>query len=304
MNGHSQGKKIRRNISGVLLLDKPQGISSQQAVTRVKYLYQATKAGHTGSLDPLATGMLPICLGEATKFADYLLSAQKSYQVVARLGQVTHTGDAEGEIIAEHPVTETILNNIEAVLPQFRGAIQQIPPMYSALKHQGQPLYRLARRGQTIERAPRDIYIYTLDRLAAAHPWQLRLQVTCSKGTYIRTLVEDIGTALGCGAHILELRRLQVHNYKAEHMLTFAQLVGDLDALLLPISTLVEYLPKAVISAECAGRLQQGIAVEAAFSQDSHDGKWQIFTHAGEFLGLGERRENNKIAPKRLLVGQ
>ncbi|MFI4954380.1 MAG: tRNA pseudouridine(55) synthase TruB [Gammaproteobacteria bacterium] len=296
-------KKKLRNIHGVLLVDKPKGISSRQAVSQVKYIYQAKKAGHTGSLDPLATGMLPICLGEATKFADYLLSAQKNYQVVAKLGQTTNTGDAEGEIIQEKLVTECMLANIDNILKHFRGNIQQIPPMYSAIKHQGQPLYKLARRGQTVDRAPREVTIYELERLSNDNPLQLSLQVVCSKGTYIRTLVEDIGAALGCGAHVLELRRLQVHTYNIDQMLTIDQIVGDIDGLLLPMTTLTEYLPTAVISQALVQRLRQGIAVEADFKSENTEGKWQILTETGEFLGLGERLDDNKISPKRLLVG-
>jgi tRNA pseudouridine55 synthase len=299
---------MKRTITGVLLLDKPQGISSQKAVTRVKNIYRAAKGGHTGSLDPLATGVLPICLGEATKCADYLLTAQKTYQVTAQLGQTTDTGDAEGEIIIETLVTETMLSQIDSILPNFTGVIQQIPPMYSAIKHRGQPLYKMARRGVVIERSARDITIYELQRLPNKKPNQLTLRVACSKGTYIRTLVEDIGQALGCGAHVLELRRLQVHNYSIEQTVSYESIqhmsLEALDELLLPITSLVYYLPKATISVAVAPLVKNGIPVDAEFNCEDAEGKWQILTEAGEFLGLGERTRDNKIAPKRLLVGQ
>ena len=212
-----------RSISGVLLLDKSLEITSNQALQRVKRLYQAKKAGHTGSLDPLAHGMLPICLGEATKFSHFLLESDKEYKVIAKLGEITATGDAEGPIIEKRDIYPFSEQELIAVLNRFKGAITQTPPMYSALKHQGQPLYELARKGITVERKSRQIHIYDL-QLVEYSLNQLTLRVKCSKGTYIRSLVEDIGLALGCGAHVVHLRRVSVAHFKAEHMVTDATL--------------------------------------------------------------------------------
>ena len=300
----------RRHISGVILLDKPQGITSQQAVTRVKRAFQAIKGGHTGSLDPLATGMLPICLGEATKFADYLLSAKKTYTVIAQLGICTNTGDAEGEIINQHPVTPEHLQQIEHVLPQFQGTISQIPPMYSALKHQGKPLYRLARSGITIERPPRSVTIYDMQQLPHSISDQFALTVCCSKGTYIRSLIEDIGAALGCGAHVKELRRLAVDIYSCEQMISLDKIQScatenfpeAVDKLLMPTTTLVHYLPKAIIAEDVVPRLQQGVTVSATFDNLPEGEIVQVFSQHAVFLGIGKTVGNDKVAPKRLLA--
>lgn len=242
-------KKRGRDIDGVVLIDKPQGISSNNLLQKVKRLYNANKAGHTGALDPLATGMLPICLGEATKFSQFLLDADKSYTVVAKLGERTDTSDADGEVveIREVDVTEA---DILSILPLFRGKQLQIPTMFSALKHQGKPLYEYARAGITIEREGRPITIYDLEFVSYEAPF-LKLNVRCSKGTYIRTLVDDLGEKLGCGAHVVELRRTAVANYPAESMLTIESLenlvVEDdfsaLDKHLLAVDTAVQNLP-------------------------------------------------------------
>ena len=204
----AQVKRIRRKVDGVLILDKPRGMSSNAALQKVRWLLNAEKAGHTGSLDPLATGVLPLCFGEATKFSQYLLDADKGYETVMQLGVTTTTGDAEGEVVEQRPVEVGEAQLLEA-LEGFRGAISQIPPMYSALKRDGQPLYKLARAGEVVEREARSVTIARLE-LAAFEGDRPRLQVACSKGTYIRTLVEDIGQVLGCGAHVAELRRTQV----------------------------------------------------------------------------------------------
>ena len=215
----------KRDVNGILLLDKPKGLSSNAALQQVKRLYCARKAGHTGSLDPLASGMLPICFGKATKMSQQWLNADKIYHVRAQLGIQTTTGDAEGSIVAEKAVPDLTPKIIEQTLNRFRGEIQQVPPMYSALKHQGQPLYKLARRGITIERLPRAVIIHHLSLLSYENH-QLELQVHCSKGTYIRTLIEDIGEALHCGAHVVELRRLSVGNFSAEQMISLEQLLA------------------------------------------------------------------------------
>ncbi len=212
-------KAQRRQVHGILLLDKPHGMSSNAALQRVKTLFYANKAGHTGSLDPLATGMLPICLGKATKLSQLLLTTDKQYWVTATLGVRTTTSDAEGDIVAQHPVPEFTAAQLEQVLQQFRGEIHQVPSMFSALKQQGVPLYQLARQGKEVPRAARPLTIYALQVLAYQGD-QLQLQVHCSKGTYVRTLVDDIGQALGCGAHVSALRRLQVGPLHAAQMVS------------------------------------------------------------------------------------
>lgn len=222
-------KKSKRSLDGVLLLDKPSGISSNQALQRVKWLFSAAKAGHTGSLDPLATGMLPICFGRATKLSQILLNDDKTYQVVAQLGVRTTTSDLEGEVVVERPVPDYDHATLNAVLENFRGNIQQIPSMFSALKYQGQPLYKLARKGITIERPARSISIYQLNILSYQCQ-QLTLQVRCSKGTYIRTLVDDLGERLGCGAHVLKLRRISVNRFRQHQMHTLPVLQAAADA--------------------------------------------------------------------------
>ena len=214
----------KRLISGILLLDKPKGISSNQALQIAKQLFAANKVGHTGSLDPLATGLLPLCFGEATKFSQFLLNADKTYWVSARLGVKTNTGDAEGEIIQSRPINTDALEKLEAILASFCGTISQIPPMFSALKHKGKPLYKLARQGIVIERSPRTVQIHRLQLLDRVNENTVNLEIKCSKGTYIRTLIEDIGEALGCGAYVQELRRLGVANYLAEQMVSLEQL--------------------------------------------------------------------------------
>jgi tRNA pseudouridine55 synthase len=241
----------KHSIDGILLLDKAINITSNTALQDTKKLYHAKKAGHTGSLDPLASGMLPICFGQATKFSQFLLEADKSYHVTAKLGISTSTGDSEGSIIEEHPVTNINVQQITATLKKYTGEIEQIPSMYSAIKHNGQPLYKLARQGIEIERQPRKITIYQLNFLSYADG-NLILSVECSKGTYVRTLVEDIGRDLGCGAHVTALRRLKVGQYLEEQMYSFIQLKkisedsgqNALDHLLLPIESIAINLPK------------------------------------------------------------
>ena len=230
-----------RDIDGVLILDKPFQWSSNHALQQVRRLFRARKAGHCGSLDPLATGVLPICLGQATKFSAYLLDASKTYRATCRLGQTTSTGDAEGDVIDSRPVT-TDSDQIKRVLDRFVGQIEQIPPMYSALKHQGKRLYQLAREGKQVERKPRQVEIYQLELLSFGD-CSLEIEVCCSKGTYIRTLAEDIGNMLGCGAHITALRRnavdalLEQDAVTMERLETLAQQgVDSLDALLLPVT--------------------------------------------------------------------
>ncbi len=300
-----QVKRIRRPIDGILLFDKPQGMSSNQALQRVKYLYNAEKAGHTGSLDPLATGLLPICLGEATKYSQHLLDADKVYRTRMRLGQKTSTADAEGEIIEERPVPHFDQATIDAVLAKFTGTIQQIPSMYSALKKDGKPLYELARQGIEVAREPRTIHIYSL-QLLAVEPLYWELEVACSKGTYIRNLVEDMGEMLGCGAHVSELRRLASGCFSLDEQLTldYLQQVAEqghqaLDALLLPAWAAIADKPKVTLTETTTYYLLHGNPVRVNHLPEDED--VLIFDDRQRFLGLGYMNDDGLLAPKRLL---
>jgi tRNA pseudouridine55 synthase len=298
----AQFKRIKRDISGVLLLDKALGISSNQALQQVKRLYQAAKAGHTGSLDPLASGLLPICFGEATKFSHFLLDANKSYRALVKLGATTNTGDAEGEILQTAQV-DASLAQVQAVLEQLTGDIEQVPPMYSALKHEGKALYEYARAGVELERAARAVTIYRIDLHTFAID-TLDISVTCSKGTYIRTLAEDIGKALGCGAHLAGLRRLTSAHYDLQQAYTLEALeamsVEQRDHLLLPADSAVQDLPQVVIDADSAFYLMRGQEVWKSGLNEA--GLFRIYTEQGLFLGLGEQTSTGRIAPRRLLV--
>ncbi|MBF8223707.1 tRNA pseudouridine(55) synthase TruB [Halomonas sp. 328] len=290
-------------IDGVLLLDKPQGLSSNQALQRARRLYQAQKAGHTGTLDPMATGLLPVCFGEATKFSSQLLDADKVYRARLRLGVTTTTGDAEGEVLRERPVPVLDEAAIEAVLTRFRGEIDQLPPMYSALKHQGRPLYELAREGKTIERAVRRVTVYDVRLLALAGE-EFTLEASVSKGTYIRTLAEDIGEVLGCGAHLTALRRLKTGPFTAEGMLTLEALEGldeaERQAHLLPMDVLVAHLPSLTVGAEAVKRLTHGQSARLEVGEPAVESTVRLY-HDGAFLGLGVVTGPQEVAPKRLL---
>lgn len=302
----SNRKRKGRPVNGVLLLDKATGISSNKALQQVKHLFQAQKAGHTGSLDPLASGMLPICLGEATKFSHYLLEADKCYQVKAKLGERTNTADSEGEIIKTASVKAYTFAEFNHFLNGFRGELQQTPSMFSALKHQGQPLYKLARQGIEIERKSRTIYIHHLELLSLTAN-AIELKVTCSKGTYIRNLIDDIGEALGCGAHVTMLRRLRVDNYNPEQMLNFAKLQEiheqggpqALDELLLPVDTAIQNFPLISLSETLAFYIKRGQVVQ--LPDNSLKGMVRLALHH-EFIGVGEVLDDGTIAPRRLIV--
>lgn len=289
---------------GLLLLDKGLVCSSNAALQKVKRLMHAKKAGHTGSLDPLASGMLPIALGEATKFAQYLLDSDKCYRAVLQLGIKTTTGDAEGEVIADRPVAAFLQATIENVLQTFRGESLQIPPMYSALKHQGQPLYRLARKGVHIERAPRKVHITELT-LDAYQKDTLSLKIVCSKGTYIRVLAEDIGEALGCGAHLIELRRLWVAPFENATMYTLEELQerfqqGGLQALencLLPMDAGLTALPKLDLNPEAWLAMQHG----KTLSWPAQSPGCMRLYQQQRFVGIGEITEQQMLKPKRLV---
>jgi tRNA pseudouridine55 synthase len=280
-------------------------MTSNAALQEVKHLYRAQKAGHTGSLDPLATGLLPICLGEATKVSAFLLSADKHYRVRCRLGERTATGDAEGEVVERRPVEVCDRDRLEPILDRFRGEIEQIPPMYSALKHHGDRLYNLARQGLEVEREPRRVTLYELT-LRDQTATEIEIEVRCSKGTYIRTLVEDIGTALGCGAHVVALRRLGVGPYDAAVMHPLEALheaaatgYGALDELLLPVDSAVAHWPRIALVGDSAFYLRQGqpVLVPKAPTEG-----WVRLYADDEFLGVGEILDDGRVAPRRLFA--
>ena len=300
-------KRKGRQISGVLLLDKAAGISSNKALQEVKFLYRAAKAGHTGSLDPLATGMLPICFGEATKISAFLLEADKRYRVKCKLGVVTNTGDAEGEAIRTADSSHITLADIQKHVPTFTGVIEQIPPMYSALKHEGQRLYKLAREGVEVERKPRKVTIHELI-IHSLHGDELEIEVACSKGTYVRTLVEDIGEALGCGAHVTELRRLSVGPFDGD-MVTIDELkqlldeseahdYSALDAKLLPVDSAIADWPDIHLDPDAAFYMCQGQPIQVP--QAPTEG-WVRLYDRTRFLGVGEIQDDGKVAPRRMI---
>lgn len=295
-------KRKGRDIHGVLLLDKPTGLTSNDALQKVKRLFTAQKAGHTGALDPLATGMLPICFGESTKFSQYLLDSDKRYRVIARLGQRTDTSDSDGQIIAEKPVLITQMD-IEQALTHFRGDIMQVPTMFSALKHQGRPLYEYARQGITIEREARPITIYE-NRFIAFNDNQLELEIYCSKGTYIRTIIDDLGEMLGCGAHIIYLRRIHVSTYPAEKMVTLEYLqqhkddIELLESLLLPVDSPVQDYPVMTLSFAQGTDILLGRTIEV--NPLSSTPQIVRLYQQMDFIGVGQWI-GNAISPKRLI---
>ncbi|MCG3758121.1 tRNA pseudouridine(55) synthase TruB [Vibrio cincinnatiensis] len=302
-----------RPINGVLLLDKATGISSNDILQKVKRLYFAEKAGHTGALDPLATGMLPICLGEATKFSQFLLDSDKRYRVIAKLGERTNTSDSDGEVVETRPVQvdrETLLAKVD----RFRGETEQVPSMFSALKYQGRPLYEYARQGIEVPREARKIRVYEII-LHRFEGDEVELEVHCSKGTYIRTIVDDLGEMLECGAHVTMLRRIGVANYPAQSMVTLEQLsqrveqaqhegtdpYSLLDALLLPMDTAVQDLPEVNLIPELVDMVQHGQAVQV-FGAPSEGMVRMTGGDEKRFLGVAHIDEDGKIAPKRLVV--
>lgn len=299
MSGNTR-KPIKRQVNGVFLLNKPLGLSSNSALQRVKWLFRAHKAGHTGALDPLATGLLPICLGEATKFSHYLLDAPKRYRTTVQLGIKTATGDAEGEVLQQRDVPELTEASIERVLAQFRGAQQQVPPMYSALKRDGKTLYELARKGIEIERDARPIHIYELNLLGFSAN-TLELDVHCSKGTYIRVLGEDIGEALGCGGHLIALHRTQTGHFQIlpEYSIEYLEALteAERDALLLPVYAPVQHLPQIPVP---EGRERNFMMGQE--SNIEHVAAAEVLVFAGErCLGLAEISDKKRLIPKRVL---
>jgi len=301
-------KKLRVPVHGVLLLDKDAGHSSNDVLIKAKRLLNAQKAGHTGTLDPFATGLLPLCFGEATKFAQDLLDADKTYETIVHLGVTTETGDTEGAVL-ETRVVSVNLEQIEAALQAFRGPIAQVPPMHSALKRDGKPLYEYARAGITLERDARPVTIHKLDMLSYDAPF-LRLRVTCSKGTYIRVLGEDIGAALGCGAHLQALRRTEVGVLTLSAALTLAQLteVAEPERVreLAPVDALLSSFPSVSLPDEVAARFLHGQRISLGKEQialPAQDGRVRVY-HAGggQLLGTGLMKEFGVLAPERLVA--
>jgi tRNA pseudouridine55 synthase len=298
----------RRALDGVLLLDKPVGLSSNDALIRAKRLFQAKKAGHTGTLDPLASGLLPLCFGEATKFSQDLLEADKTYEATLRLGITTTTGDAEGEVLQTREV-RCSEDGVAAALARFRGEIVQIPPMYSALKRDGKPLYEYARAGQTVEREGRRITIHALELITCALP-DVTFRVTCSKGTYVRTLAEDLGEALGCGAHLIALRRTGVGALTLEHAVTLDALSdaapGELDRWLQPVDALLSTFPAVHLDDEATRRFLHGQRLRLADLAISGDAlcapRVRVYAAAGARLLGVAKAADGVLAPERLVV--
>jgi len=295
-----------RRVNGILLLDKPSGMTSNAALQTVKRLYRARKAGHTGSLDPLATGLLPLCFGEATKVSGFLLDADKRYRVVCKLGERTTTGDAEGEVLETRPVEGVTGAQLRKVLEGFVGEIEQIPPMYSAVKHKGERLYKLARQGVEVEREARKVDIHSLELRDFSQPL-FEIDVHCSKGTYVRTLVEDIGELLGCGAHVTALRRLAVGPFDDSQMIdmemleaTAAESMAALDRLLLPMESGLAQWPGVRLSGDAAFYLRQGQPV--LVPQAPTEGWVRLYEGETRFLGMGEILDDGRVAPRRLMT--
>ena len=294
-----------RDVNGILLLDKPTGMSSNAALQTVKRLFNANKAGHTGNLDPLATGLLPICFGEATKISSYLLDSDKRYIGTCKLGVRTRTADSEGEVLETRPVGNLTEQQVKQVLQGFIGEIEQIPPMHSAVKINGTPLYKLAREGKEIERKSRRVSIYQLEMLRLEGD-ELDIDVHCSKGTYVRTLAEEIGEALACGAHLSALRRTASGPFELEQAVTMPELAHlaedgfeSLDRLLLPPEEALSDWPMVCLSQNSAYYLQQGQAVQVPKAPSS--GWVRLRRDDGQFLGIGQILEDGRVAPKRLI---
>lgn len=307
-------RKRGRPVDGVLLLNKAAGMTSNDALQKAKRMFFVQKAGHTGSLDPLATGVLPLCFGEATKFSQYLLDADKRYRSTFRLGMTTDTSDADGETLTEVDARAITREQVEEALVQFRGEISQIPSMYSALKHNGTPLYKLAREGITVERQPRHVTIYDLTLLdfRPGHAAEVDVDVRCSKGTYIRSIAEDLGHALGCGAHVKKLHRSEAGPFKEADAISLDELFearGEseadvLDRFLMPMDTPVSDLTALILPDDSAHyfRLGNPVMDHGVFRAGDVGDKVRVFVASGEFLGIGELTDDGRVAPKRLVV--
>jgi len=310
-------RKNARDVDGILVLNKELDMSSNQALQRVRWQYSAAKAGHTGALDPKATGVLPVCFGEATKFSQYLLDSDKRYRATVKLGVRTETQDTEGEVVSEKSAAHLKLKHIEAILDDFRGDIEQVPSMYSAIKHQGQPLYKYARKGIEIERKPRPITIYELEVMSfesGEHPI-LVIEVACSKGTYIRSLADDIGLALGVGGHLIGLHRIAAGPFHEDDSVTLTALIDErgeegpekLDHWLLPVEDAVDHLPEVVVDEHSGLFLKQGQPVLEPSALKVADAGELVrlvveYKEYDEFIGLGEILSDGRLAPKKLLA--
>ncbi|MDX5151846.1 MAG: tRNA pseudouridine(55) synthase TruB [Acidiferrobacterales bacterium] len=295
-------KKNCRELNGILLIDKPHGLTSNQVLQRVKRIMQACKAGHTGSLDPIATGLLPLCFGEATKVSQFMLDADKQYWVRIKLGEETTTYDVEGEVVAEAPVNVD-RRQIEKALKSFTGKISQLPPMYSAVKQGGQALYKLAREGKEVERKPREVTVYRIDLLDFDGEF-VELEILCSKGTYVRTIAHDLGKMLGCGGHVVELRRLGVGDFKIDEAVPLEE-IEDLESpaegeqYLLPVDEALLGLPDVTLTSLATHYLLQGQPVTARHGQEP--GLVRLYNEENAFLGMGEVLDDGRVAPKRLM---
>jgi len=310
-----QTRPPKRAINGVLILNKAAGYSSNQALQKARGLFSAAKAGHTGNLDPLATGVLPLCFGEATKFSQFLLDSDKGYRATITFGRRSDTGDSQGNLLSDDGAAGIDRKKIEALLPRFRGGIEQIPPMYSALKHQGQPLYKLAREGIEIERAPRKVQIYRLEVIDCRprEKWlDVDVEVDCSKGTYIRSLAMDLGELLGCGGLISALHRYRSGHFDESCSIQIADLEEErgsasgevLDHHLLPMETLVSDLQKIRLTEDSGYYLQQGqpVLVPSALKHTAVEEQVAVFSAHDVFLGVAEILPDGRVAPRRLVV--
>ncbi len=297
-------KSNQQQIDGILLVDKPPELTSNAVLQRVKRLFQAKKAGHTGSLDPMATGMLPICFGEATKFCQYMLDADKCYEATGCLGIKTTTSDAMGEVIAHNSNFSVSTEQLKNVLSRFMGSIEQVPSMYSALKHQGVPLYKFARAGQEIERKARAITVHTL-QLTEFDGQLFKIKVNCSKGTYIRNLIEDIGEQLGVGAHVIQLHRCYTAGFEQEAMYSLEAIMGmsedERKRCLLPMTRAIQYLPKQVLNDDEVRALRQGKTLPHVDAMPEM-GLVQLYDNQQFFIGLGEFTAAGELKVKRLLA--
>lgn len=298
-----RGRRHCTPLNGVMLLDKPVGLTSNQALQTVKHLLNACKAGHSGSLDPIATGLLPLFFGEATKLTQFLLNADKRYWTVFRLGQSTTTYDSEGEVTATRPVNAG-RRDIERALERFRGEIEQVPPMYSAIKHQGEALYKLARAGVEIEREPRQVTIHEIKLLGLENDL-LTLEIACSKGTYVRSLAHDLGEALGCGAHVVQLRRTGIGRVGIENAVPLERLQAlgspaECARLLQPADSVLQELPGVHLTPLAAHYLKQGQAV--SMQHGFRPGWVRLYEGDKRFLGMGQVQDDGRVAPRRLLA--
>ncbi|MEZ5598114.1 MAG: tRNA pseudouridine(55) synthase TruB [Pseudomonadales bacterium] len=305
MSRHNRG----RPLDGFLVVDKPVGMSSNQVVQKAKRMLMARKVGHTGSLDPLATGVLPLCFGEATKFSQYLLDSDKKYWARLKLGVETATGDADGEIIAEHPVDGIARSDVERVMSRYQGEIEQVPSMYSAIKHQGQPLYKFARAGVEVERKPRLVTLYS-NELVAFTGETIEIEVHCSKGTYVRSLAEDIGRDLGCGAHVVALRRRAAGPFGEQDLVTFDMLEaacdkGRAENFLKPIASAVCHWPEVTLTDSMAFYVRQGQPVQVPKAPVRGWVRLAVTkaSSPAAFIGVGEILDDGRVAPRRLVSG-